>query len=328
MALLGMDIGGTKRVLTVGEDDGTPRRSIRRPMTQSGDWKQDLTEIAEEARILLREEGVGPADPLIGLGVSVPGPADPSRGILFNPPNLAGWRDVPVGPFLQEALSVPTQIESDANAAALAEARFGAGRGFSDFVYLTMSTGVGGGLISDGRLLRGAFGSAGEPGHIPIEANGRSCACGLQGCLEAYVGGNAWRDHLQQVAPESGRVTQLAGGSRDEITPEHLITAAHEGDAFALDELNQWLDHLVRGLVPIVMLLEPKRILLGTIAIAAGDALCFAPLRRKLQKVLWPHQWERLEIAPGGLGEDLPERAGLAVARAFVNPINSDDLHA
>lgn len=319
MALLGIDIGGTKRVLAVGEADGTVRSSLRRPMALSGDWRVDMQGLVAEARGLLEEAGVGGSDPLDGIGVSVPGPSDPARGILINPPNLAHWKNVPVGPFLQDAFGVPVRIESDANAAVLAESRFGAGRGVSDLVYLTMSTGVGAGVLSHGSLVRGAFGGAGEVGHIPIEANGRVCACGLTGCLEAYVGGNAWRDHLRAVAPAKGRVIDLAGGDRQQLTPEHLVKAAREGDAFALAEFDRWLELLSRGIVSVVMLIEPRRILLGTIAIAAGEALCFEPLRKRMKQILWPHQAERLEIMPGQLGDRLPERAGLAVAQALFS---------
>ena len=314
MALLGIDIGGTKLVLAVGDREGTPIASTRSPMSLSGDWHIDLETLVEAARTLLAEAGIGDEEPLERVGVSVPGPADPRDGILLSPPNLPNWQNVPIGAFLEERFGVGVRIENDANAAVLAEASFGAGRGLSDLVYLTMSTGVGGGVISAGRLVRGAFGSAGEPGHLPIESPGLDCACGLSGCLEAYVGGNAWRDRLRGEGGARGRVLELAGGDRAAVTPEHLVAAAREGDAFAREAFGRWLDHLARGIVPIVMLLEPKRIILGTIAVAAGEALCFAPLRARLAGLLWPHQFERLEVVPAALGEELPQRAGLAVA--------------
>ncbi len=330
MAFLGIDIGGTKLVLAVGDREGTPIVSSRRAMHLSGDWRVDLDLLARDARALLTEAGIGGiggdvgADPLERVGVSVPGPADPMRGVLLNPPNLPNWHDVPIAAALEEALGVEVRIENDANAAALAEASFGAGRGVSNLVYLTMSTGVGGGVISDGRLVRGAFGSAGEPGHLPIEFPGLACACGLSGCLEAYVGGNAWRDRLRREVPARSRVVELAGGDSGAVLPEHLVAAAREGDAFACEAFARWLDHLARGLIPIVMLLEPQRIILGTIAVAAGEALCFAPLRARLESSLWPHQTERLEIVPAALGDDLPARAGLAVALHGVSRTATD----
>ena len=314
MAYLGIDIGGTKRVLAVGDHAGQPVAAIRRPTRLSGNWRTDLADLVALARPLLEQEGVGERRALERIGVAVPGPVDPHRGVLINPPNLTGWRDVPIGPYLEDALGVEVRVENDANAAALAEAAFGAGQGVSDLVYLTMSTGVGGGVISGGTLVRGAFGGAGEPGHVPIAHPGHACACGLSGCLEAHVGGNAWRDRLRRTAPADGRVAALAGGDPGAVTPEHLVAAAKEGDAFALAELSTWLDDLARGIVPIVMLLEPQRIILGTIAVAAGEELCFEPLRERLARLLWPHQRERLELVPGALGAEMPKRAGLAVA--------------
>lgn len=327
MAYLGIDIGGTKRALAVGDEAGEPIEASRSPMTLSGDWRRDLDDLIDEARRLLERPGSRKAGPLERIGVSVPGPADPLRGRLLNPPNLPGWHDVPIAAALEDAFDVEVRVENDANAAALAEHAFGAGRGVQDLVYLTMSTGVGGGVISDGRLLRGAFGGAGEPGHLPIEFPGRLCACGLSGCLEAYVGGNAWRDRLRQELPERGRIVELAGGRRQDVLPEHLVRAAREGDPRAQAEFARWLEDLARGLVAIVMLLEPERLVLGTIAVAAGEALCFAPLRERLADRLWPQQLERLEIVPAALGEALPQRAGLAVAlRGLARPLGAGAL--
>ncbi|MEM9176939.1 MAG: ROK family protein [Myxococcota bacterium] len=306
-------MGGTKVVLAVGRTDGTTIAARRQPMPLSGDWRHDLDALVAASKALLSEAEVAP-EALLRVGVSVPGPVDPARGVLINPPNLPGWADVPVAAHLRDALGAPTRIENDANAAALAEARFGAGQGVEDLVYLTMSTGVGGGLISGGRLVHGAFGAAGEPGHLPIVPDGRPCACGLRGCLEAYTGGNAWRDHLRGIAPTDSDAVVRAGGDPAALRPEHVVEAARAGDAWANGVFGTWLDDLAQGIAAIVMLVEPRRIVLGTIAVAAGEALCFTPLRARLATRLWPQQAERLEIVPAALGDALPERAGFAVA--------------
>lgn len=314
MALLGFDIGGTKCVLVVADHTSRIFARSRIPMAFSGDWRVDLERLVESARALLREAPL--SGPLERVGVAAPGPVDLRSGVLLNPPNLPGWRDVPLRSVLAEAFGVPVQIENDANAAALAEHRFGAGRGVRDMVHLTMSTGVGGGVICNGELVRGASGFAGELGHLPIVRGGRRCACGLRGCLEAYVGGHAWARRLRRVAPQTSRVVQRAAAERAPIGPEHLLAAARDGDAFARGELERWLDHLALGIVPLVMAFDPERIVLGTIAVAAGDALCFAPLRERVAARLWPHQAARLAIVPAELGDALPERAALAVAAA------------
>ena len=313
---LGIDLGGTKVVLAVGDEACEPIASRRLATPQSGDWRADLDVLAAEARGLLKEADVDPASQLIRVGISVPGPADPVEGILLNPPNLRGWQNVPIATYLSDALSAETVIENDANAAVLAEARFGAGQGVRDLIYLTMSTGVGSGVISGGRLVSGAFGAASEAGHVPIVPDGKLCACGLKGCLEAYVGGNAWRDRLRHEAPADGCVATLAGGDPSDLLPEHVVSAAQEGDPWAREALNEWVENLAKGIVPLVMMFEPKRIILGTIAAAAGEQLCFGPLRERLAARLWLQQSERLEILPAALGESMPLRAGLAVALA------------
>lgn len=316
MSLLGLDIGGTKRVLVVGDHTARPLARRRTAMRFSGSWRGDLDAIVEEARDLLAEARAAGAGPLEAVGVAAPGPVDRRTGVLINPPNLPGWRDVPLADRLGEAFGVPVRVENDANAAALAEHRFGAGRGASDLVYLTMSTGVGGGIVCDGRLVVGAHGFAGELGHLPIVRGGLRCECGLRGCLEAYVGGRAWAKRLRRVTPAESRVLALVDGERARLGSEALLGAAREGDAFALAELARWLDFLALGIASIAMAFDPERIVLGTIAVAAGETLCFAPLRERVARLLWPGQAERLAIVPAALGAALPEQAALAVAGA------------
>ncbi len=316
MTLLGIDIGGSKRVLAVGDHSSGVFARRRHPMRFSGDWREDLRVMIDEARDLVSEVERAGQGPLEAIGVAAPGPVERRTGVLRNPPNLPGWRDVPLAQVLEEAFGVPVRVENDANAAALAEHRFGAGRGCQDMVYLTMSTGVGGGVISDGRLVHGANGFAGELGHIPIVRNGRRCHCRLRGCLEAYVGGQAWSNQLRRHVPTSSRIFEWVEGDRSRIGPEMLLAAAREGDPFATEELSRWLDHLALGIVPLVMAFDPERIVLGTIAVAAGEALCFEPLRERVAARIWGEQAERLAIVPTLLGEALPEQAALAVAGA------------
>lgn len=312
MAELGIDLGGTKLVLAVGNGQGNVLAQRRRPTESSGDPRVDVERIAEEARSLLSEAGVAPGA-LRAIGIAAPGPLDPGRGALCQPPNLPGWDDVPLCDWLAELLGAPAYLENDANAAALAEWRYGAGQGCRDMVYLTMSTGVGAGLILDGRLHRGSTGNAGEVGHLPIEWNGDPCSCGRRGCLEAYVGGAAWTRRLRRLASPDGRVAVLARGS-EKVTPVHVIEAAREGDAFACVELERFNDYLARGIVALVFVLAPERVVLGTIPAAAGDALCLDPVRRLVRERAWPILTRELEIVAAGLGERGPALAALSVA--------------
>src|SRR5262245_5958261 len=156
-------------------------------MHPSGDPRADVDAMLRDAHELLAEAGVAPSA-LRAVGVSAPGPIDYERRSVESPPNLRGWGSVPIGEWIAGAFDAPVHVENDAKAAALAEWRFGAGRGARHLVFLTMSTGVGGGLVLDGRLYRGT-GGAGEAGHMPVEwgPDSERCSCGRRGCLEAYV---------------------------------------------------------------------------------------------------------------------------------------------
>jgi glucokinase len=311
-ALLGVDVGGTKLAFAVADAGGALLARERRPTGLSGDGKQDVAAIARDLRALLERSGLALRD-VEALGVALPGPLDPEAGVLLAPPNLIGWHHLPIRDLLQDALGIPTHIENDANAAALAEWHFGAARGFQHAVYLTMSTGVGGGLILGGRLYRGVLASAGEVGHMPIEWDGEPCACGQRGCLEVYVGGASWTRRLRAITPESSRVLALAG-TRDEISPEELVAAAREGDAFACAEMARWNDYVARGIVHLGYLLAPEVVVLGTIAVAAGEELAFGPIRAQVAPRIWPFLAERMRIVPAALGDDLPYYAAIGVA--------------
>lgn len=311
-ALLGIDLGGTKVAYALGGEDGHPFRQRRRPTEPSGDPAADVARMLADVRALLGEAGLEPGD-LRSIGVSVPGPFDPESGRVLRPPNLPGWDDVPLRAWLEDAFGRPVQLDNDANAAALAEWRFGAGQGARHLVYLTMSTGVGAGLILDGRLYRGVRAGAGELGHVQLEWNGDACGCGLRGCAEAYLGGASLARRLRQSAPAESRVVALAGG-RERVTARHLVAAAKAGDAFARAEMERWVHYLGRLLALSVFAFAPEVIVLGTIAVAAGEALCFDPVRRQVAETTWPHIARDLRILPAVLGETLPAHSGLAVA--------------
>lgn len=298
----------------MGDERGRLLARRRRATRHSGNPEQDLAEIADEARALCAEAGLE-LSALRGVGVSAPGPMDPASGVLLDPPNLPGWREVPVRRLLGERLGLPVQVENDANAAALAEHRFGAGRGFRHIAFLTMSTGVGAGLVLDGRLYAGRQGMAGEVGHAPVEWDGEPCACGRRGCLEAYVGGAAWTRRLARTTPADSRVAALAGAP-EQARPEHVVAAAREGDAFALLELDRYNDYLARGLTALVFVLAPEVVILGTIPSAAGEELCLAPVRAQVMARVWPRLARDLRIVPSGLGPDLPYLAGICVGLA------------
>jgi len=312
LLLLGIDIGGTKIGFSLGDETGKIHRRLRRATQPSGNAETDLRRIAEEARHLVGAAGARPEE-LAAVGAAVPGPLDLDAGLILGPPNLPSWVRAPVRDVLAEELGCPVFLENDANAAALAEWRFGAGRGYSHLVYLTMSTGVGGGLILGGRIHRGAMAGAGEIGHMLVEWNGERCGCGLRGCLEAYIGGACWTRRLREVTPPSSRVAALAGG-RENASPEQVVEAAREGDEFALAEMDRFNHYLAQALVNLTFALAPEVFVLGTIAVAAGDALCFTPVRERVATYTWPSLSRELKIVPAALGNQLADYAGLSVA--------------
>ncbi len=310
--LLGIDLGGSKLAIAIAEADGRLIAHETRPSPISGDPETDVLAIAAAAAELVTRSGLATPD-FDAVGLSVPGPIDHARGAILDPPNLPGWQDVPIRTRMSAILGLPVRVENDANAAALAEWRYGAGRGTRNLVYLTMSTGIGAGLILDGRLYRGHRGRASEFGHACIEWEGESCACGRRGCLEAYLGGAAWTRRLREITPATSRVCAIAG-DRGLVLPEHVVAAAGEGDAFAREEMERFNHYLARAIAVLSFALAPEVVVLGTIASAAGEALCFEPVRALVAAQVWPALCDEMRILPSGLGEKLPYYAGICVA--------------
>ena len=308
---LGIDIGGTKTALALGDAEGRVIADARIATAPSGDAVRDLARIAEAGRVLLASRGLeGRALEIVG--VSLPGGVDSGGGFVRNPPNMPGWDGAPVRDVLADALGAPVALENDANAAALAEWKFGAARGTQHAVYLTMSTGVGGGLILGGRLHRGDANLGGEVGHMPVVWQGEPCACGLRGCVEAYIGGAAWAKRLARETPPDSAVARLAALDGGPARPEHVVTAARMGDGFALAELARFNEVLAQTLCTLAAALAPEVFVLGTIAVAAGE-LCFGPVRERVRANTWPRP-QPIAIVPAALGERLPLLAGLGVA--------------
>lgn len=302
--LVGIDIGGTKTATSAGDRAGNVIAHTRHPTRSSGDPRQDVRALVEDVHAVVDQADGALAD-VACVGISAPGPLDRSGTRLLAPPNLAGWHDVPLVRWLQDELGTKVALENDANAAAVAEWRFGAGQGFQDLVYLTMSTGVGAGLILGGRLYRGVGHGAGEVGHARVcwDDDAELCGCGKRGCLEAYVGGASWARRLRERSP-----------SPNEATPEHVVAAARRGAPSALEEMDRFNRYLARGIVNVGFTLAPEAVILGTIVVAAGEALCLEPVRELVRRDLWDVLAEGLVILPARLGDELPDRAGLGVA--------------
>jgi glucokinase len=311
--LLGIDIGGTKLNVALGRVTGDLIREARIDDWASGNAQRDLDRIAQTARDLLTASRLDPRE-LAAIGVSAPGPLDPSTGVVRDAPNLQGWHEVPISAHLSRAFGRRVRLENDANASAVAEWRFGSGRGSRAFAFLTMSTGVGAGFVLEGALYRGARFGAGEVGHMPVIPNGRACICGLRGCLEAYTGGGALAARLRSelAAGTRSRILDHAGGDPRTARAEHWIAALREGDSYARALAEEYLEVLAQGVAILILALDLDRISMGTM-VARNVDLLLEPLRKRVYARLWPHLRDT-QLLPAELGPRLSAYAGLSTA--------------
>jgi len=247
------------------------------------------------------------------IGVACGGPLDSQTGTIYSPPNLPGWDGVPVKTLLAERFGLPTFVENDANAGALAEHRFGAARGARNVVYLTLGTGIGGGIIVEGRLYRGTTDDAGEIGHTTILPDGPECLCGKRGCLEALVAGPAIGKRAQRLACEhpDSLMRRLAG--EDAITAVHALDAARQGDRAAREVWRETGHYLGLGIANLIQVLNPQVVVIGTIAVHAREIL-LRPTRDSARRHTWPRAWRAVRIVPARLGERVGDLAALCSA--------------
>lgn len=312
--ILGVDIGGTKSAVALARPSGEIVQRLSEP-TQSDQRGPDavLEQLATMARQVMRAAGATVGD-MLGIGVSCGGPLDSKTGVIHSPPNLPEWKAVPVKAFFERALGLPVRVDNDANATALAEWRFGAGIGATNLIFMTMGTGIGGGLILDGRLYRGTNDLAGEVGHQTILMNGPLCGCGKRGCLEALASGPA----IARLARESmrygrhKRVLALAGGRSADITAVHVVQAAKEGDPFAVQVLEEAGTYMGIGIANLIQIINPERVIIGTIAVHAGD-LVLNPIRAAVAEYAWERSRKVCEIVPAALGDRAQDLAAIAL---------------
>ncbi|MBI2437884.1 MAG: ROK family protein [Lentisphaerae bacterium] len=315
MPILGIDIGGTKTSVCIGNERGEIVASDRMPSGRGESVEQYGHDLAQLCATIM-ERGKIARSALKAVGISAPGPLDVKRGVLIAPPNNPGWRNVPIVQMAQDILKVPVFFNNDANACALAEYLFGTYRGAPDLVYLTFSTGMGGGIIANGRLLQGVTDTGGEVGHQIIARDGPLCGCGQRGCWEAFVGGRRVAERIREKIRTGSIKTALldkAGGNLEAINMELLAAAAREGDPFAVAEWDELTERLAQGIGNLIMILNPQVVLLGTIAIHLGEFV-MAPLREKLRKYAWSWPLEACQVVPSTLGANIGDYSALAVA--------------
>lgn len=305
--VIGVDLGGTLiRAVRTDLAGGKGARAQLPTEAESG-GEAVLERISSVIEEVMQEIN---ADEVLGIGIGAPGPID-ADGRIYDPPNLPGFGDLSISGYIHDRFGRPAFAGNDANLAALGEHQFGAGQGVNDMVYLTISTGIGGGIISGGRLLLGARGYAAEVGHQTLIADGPICGCGQPGHLEALASGpSIVRNAKERMdAGEDSTITDFG----DEITSESIAEAARAGDALARDLFKQAGFYIGLGLVNLIHILEPQRVLIGGGVSLAGD-LIFDPIRETVRQHVMSPVFLDVEILPAALGVDV----GLMGAVALV----------
>lgn len=295
---IGIDFGGTAVKMGLVNAAGCVLRRCQFATTEAPTPDRWLVRVRDEVTRLAA--GYTPA----GVGVGVPGFVDFERGRIYQLTNVSGWTQVPLAARLRRATGLPVVVDNDVNAMALGECAYGAGRRLRQAVFVTLGTGVGGGVVIDGHLFRGAYSMAGEVGHICVRLDGRRTAEG-RGGLETYVG------HRRIVARaaralRAGRrslIRTLADGDLGRITPRVIARAARRGDPLAREVFDFVAEHLAAAFASITYLLQPEAIIVGG-GVAQSGRVLFQPLRRHLQARLSPFFAARLRVVPAALGED------------------------
>jgi glucokinase len=273
---LGVDIGGTKVAAGLVDSAGTILFQTRVPMAVRGSAAEGVRAVQSAI------EGIFSARPdaqssLTGIGICAPGPLDPVTGVILNPPNVPCWRNFPLAAEVQRITGISARLDNDGNAAALAEAIWGAGVGYRNIFYATLGTGIGAGIIFDGRIYHGRTGSAAEGGHMTIDYNGPQCGCGKRGCIEALCSGPAIarraRERLAALHQAGStpphpprtesKMLALAGGNLDAVNAETIAEAFHQGDQLAASVLQETADFLAIWAGNVIDLLEPDIFIFG-----------------------------------------------------------------
>jgi len=263
---------------------------------------------------MLSLRNVSPS-PIGAISIAAAGPIDMEQGIVTASPNLPGWTNIPLRRLIAEKFKLKVFLLNDAKAAALGEYRFGAGKGANNLIYVTVSTGIGGGIIIDGQLYSGSSGGAGEIGHMTIDINGPKCNCGNTGCLEMLASGTAIaREAARRLrAGEQSTLIEMAGGRVENVTSEKVAAAARQGDALARDVIAGAAGYLGVGMVNLVNIFNPDTIIIGGGVAKMGDLL-FHPVRQAVRERAFTLHAQAVHILPARLGDD----AGVIGAAVFA----------
>ncbi len=312
---LALDFGGTK--LAAGLADWRAGRLLRQVRCGTALARgargqiTDMLALVEALHLSQAERAV-----LAAAGVCFGGPVDAENGIVLQSHHVGGWAGLPLAAELRAALALPVHVENDANAVALGEYRYGAGRGVRDLVYITVSTGIGGGIVLGGRLWRGHHGLAGEVGHMVVRPGGPLCTCGNRGCLESLASGLSIARRAGEALARAGggdALLSLAGGDAGALTAEHVFSAARGGDPIAAGVVAAVAEDLGLAIAMLASIVDPARVILGGGVAKAGEQL-LAPVRAAFARYAFPMLADRVAIVQAAALDD----GGLLGATALV----------
>ena len=310
---LGFDIGGTKCAVVLSEKKASSiKDKIRFDTRVERGYKEIIGELISSAKEILCRNGISPDD-VIACGVSCGGPLNSDTGVIMRPPNLPDWDNVPLADTVREELGIPCKVRNDADACALAEWQFGAGRGTKNMIFLTFGTGMGAGLILDGRLYSGTCGTAGEVGHIRLDADG-PVAYGKAGSFEGFCSGAG-------IAAMSKKMLSIYNGStiipRDNVTAKTVADAAMKGDKLANAIYRRCGEKLGLGISVLIDILNPERIVIGSIYQRSGHLLAES-MNETIRREALEISSQNCSIVPAMLGDEIGDFAAIGVAKAFA----------
>ena len=315
---MGVDIGGTNLVVGAVVTDGSRVVGLRTEATGAAHGADSVIDriVTMTRAAMVDTRRADPGAVIDGVGIGSPGPLDRTTGVVILTPNL-GWLEMPVRERIGAALGLPAWLDNDANCAMAGEWWVGAAQGARHAVTLTLGTGIGGGIVVDGRLLHGASDVAGEIGHITIETNGRRCNCGNDGCLEAYASGPAIARRAIEAIKSGAEssIGSLGAGGLDRISAQTVYEAAGHGDPLALEVVQDTAKYLGVGVANLINILNPEVVVICGGVTQAGDRL-FAPLRREVTRRAFRPAVQACRIVPGLL----PGTAGVVgAAKVFLD---------
>jgi glucokinase len=312
---VGADIGGTKVAAGVVDAYGKILAHTRAPMNCHASAEEGLASVLAAIESLFTQDAPNRAK-IQCIGICAPGPLDPRTGVIINPPNVPCWRDFPLADEVAKRYSAHVKVDNDANAGGLAEQLWGAGRGYRNVFFATIGTGIGTGIVLDGKIFHGRTGAAAEGGHVSIDFNGPVCNCGKKGCIEVLASGTAIarraRERLGQSPELGSQILALAGGEPSAVRSEMVGKAAQAGDPLAKEILDQTLEYLAIWLGNTVDLLEPEVIILGGGA-AAMLRPYFGEIQKRMKKWCINSRYLEIPLVPAHYGENAGIAGGAAL---------------